>query len=155
MTNAIREQVLAILQNDWATYIERFHHLPMEAQAIFLAEQGYRRLADLLAHVVAWWMEGSRFIENLLLDPDIGSQDYDVDDFNAQAVSCVSDLDETAVAKSYEAMRQRMLVLAMSLPEAAFENRRIVERFQMEVIGHLAEHALPESTVQVPDNSLS
>jgi hypothetical protein len=100
-------------------------------------------------------MEGSRFIENLLLDPDIGSQDYDVDDFNAQAVSCVSDLDETAVAKSYEAMRQRMLVLAMSLPEAAFENRRIVERFQMEVIGHLAEHALPESTVQVPDNSLS
>jgi hypothetical protein len=145
MTDAMREKVLATLQNDWATYIERFHRLSLEAQATFLARQGYSRLADLLAHVVAWWMDGSRVIENLLLDPYFSMQDYDVDDFNAQAVSGVRDLDEMAVIESFEATRQQMLKLAMSLPEAAFQNRRILERFQMEVIGHLAEHALPES----------
>ena len=143
MTDTIREQVLATLQNDWAAYIERFHHLSPEAQAEFLSRQGYSRLADLLAHVAAWWMDGSQEIENLLLDPNLGPQDYNVDDFNAQAVSRVRDLDEAAVIESFEAMRQRMLKLAMSLPEAAFQNMRIAERFRVEVIGHLAEHALP------------
>jgi hypothetical protein len=52
MAEAIREQVLATLQNDWATYVERFHHLSPEAQATFLAKQGYARLADLAEHAL-------------------------------------------------------------------------------------------------------
>ena len=146
MTEAIREQVLATLQNDWAAYVERFHHLSPEAQATFLAKQGYARLADLLAHVIAWWTDGSRAIENLLIDPAVGLQDYNVDAFNAQAVFSVRDLDEMAVSESFETMRQRLLKLVMNLPAVAFQNKRIVDRLQIEVIGHLSEHALPEST---------
>ena len=59
-------------------------------------------------------------------------------------ISSVHDLDETTVIGSFEDMRQRMLKLIMSLPEAAFQNKRIVDRLQIEVIGHLAEHALTE-----------
>ena len=144
MTEAIREQVLAALQNDWAAYIECFHCLAPEAQAAFLAGQGYARLADLLAHVIAWWTEGSHAVETLLVDPEAGSPDYDVDAFNAQAVFGVRDVDETAVGESFETMRRRMLELVMNLPAAAFRNKRIVDRLQIEVIGHFSEHALPE-----------
>ena len=147
MTEAFRGQVLATLQNDWATYAERFHHLSPEAQATFLARQGYARLADLLAHITAWWTEGSRAIEDLLIDPDAVKhlKDYDVDAFNAQAVSSVRELEETAVIESFEAMRQRMVRLVMSLPEAAFQQKRLADRLRIEVIGHYAEHALAES----------
>ncbi len=147
MVEAIRAQVLATLQNDWATYAARFHHLSPEAQATFLARQGYARLADLLAHIIAWWTEGSRAVENLLTDPDVVSQDYDVDGFNAQAVSSVRELEEAAVIESFEAMRQRMVRLVMSLPEAAFRQKQLADRLQIEVIGHYAEHALVESKV--------
>jgi hypothetical protein len=144
MTELIRQQVLAALQNDWATYVERFRRLSPEAQAALLTRQGYVRLADLLAHVCAWWADGHRVIENLITDPGFGLQDYDVDAFNAQAVASVRDLDESAVIASFEAMRRRMLQLVTSLPETAFANKRIAERLQIEVIGHLAEHALTE-----------
>jgi hypothetical protein len=144
MANSIREQVLAALQNNWATYVERFHSLSREAQTAFLAKQGYGRLADLLAHVVAWWEEGRQAVENLVNDPGFASQDYDVDDFNARAVAGVGDMDESAVIASFEAMRQRMVQLVIHLPESAFENKRIAERLQIEVIGHLGEHTLPE-----------
>jgi hypothetical protein len=30
------------------------------------------------------------------------------------------------------------------LPEAAFENEKVVRQFNMEFIGHLAEHHIPE-----------
>jgi len=146
MTEGFREQVLATLQNDWGTYAKRFHRLSPEAQAAFLARQGYARLADLLAHVTAWWAEGSRAIENLLIDSGVAWQDYDVDAFNAQAVSRVRELDEIAVIESFEAMRQRMARLVMSLPEATFQQKRVSDRLQIEVIGHYAEHALDEWT---------
>lgn len=64
-------------------------------------------------------------------------------------MGAIDDVDEIAVIESFEAMRQRMLTLVMNLPAAAFQNKRIVDRLQMEVIGHFSEHALPKSQGQV------
>ncbi len=142
MTEWLREQALAALENDWGSYVERFHSLPAEAQAAFLALQGYARLADLLAHIVAWWQEGRRVMDRLGEDPGFIAQDYDVDAFNALAVASARDQDEAVVLASFEAMRQHLIQLVTRLPPAAFENQRLAERLRIEVVGHLAEHAL-------------
>ena len=42
--------VLDMLQNDWGTYIEDFHHLEPEKQKEFLSKQGFDNFHDLLAH---------------------------------------------------------------------------------------------------------
>jgi hypothetical protein len=143
VTELSREQILATLQNGWGTYVERFQRLSPEAQAAFLIEQGYARLADLLAHVIAWWEEGKRVIENLLDDPGFNLPEYDVDSFNAQAVERFHNLGEPAVIQSFEQMREAWLHLVTSLPDEAFQNQKIVDRLHIEVIGHLEEHPIP------------
>ena len=83
MAEVTREQTLDALQNSWATYIDRFHTLPLEAQEEFLEKQGYARFADLLAHVTAWWEEGEMVINGILGNADYRWASYDVDAFNA------------------------------------------------------------------------
>jgi hypothetical protein len=40
-------------------------------------------------------------------------------------------------------MRASLMVFVASLPDSAFDNPKIAERLYVEIIGHLAEHALP------------
>jgi hypothetical protein len=143
MTELTREQIISALQDGWGTYVERFERLAPEAQAAFLAQQGYARLADLLGHVVAWWEEGQPAISALLDDPDFSSPDYDVDAFNARAVERFRGLDEATVIRMFEAARQAWLALVARLPDGALRNKRIAGRLHIEIIGHLAEHVIP------------
>jgi len=142
MTELTREQVVGALQDGWGTYVARFERLSPEAQAAFLAGQGYARLADLLGHVVAWWEEGLQAVPALLDDPAFGSPDHDVDAFNAQAVERFHGLDEPAVIHTFEAARQAWLALVARLPDDALRNKRIAGRLHIELIGHLAEHVI-------------
>jgi hypothetical protein len=142
MPDLTREQLLHTLQHGWGTYVERLRRLSPEAQAALLAKQGYARLADLLAHVVAWWSEGKPAIEKMLADPNFNSPDYDVDTFNAQAVERARDLDEPTVIESFERMRQAWLGLVAHLPDDAFQNKKIADRLHIEIIGHLQEHEI-------------
>ncbi len=142
MTELTREQVVSALRDGWGTYVERFERLSPEARAAFLARQGYARLADLLAHVVAWWEEGLQAIPALLADPNFSSPDHDVDDFNARAVERFRGLDEPAVIRAFEAARQAWLDLVARLPDDALRSKRIADRLHIEIIGHLAEHVI-------------
>jgi hypothetical protein len=142
MTELTREQVVSALQDGWGNYVERFERLSPEAQAAFLARQGYARLADLLGHVIAWWEEGQPAISALLDDPNFNSPDYDVDAFNARAVERFRGLDEPAVIHMFEAARQAWLALVARLPDDALRNKRIAGRLHIEIIGHLGEHAI-------------
>jgi hypothetical protein len=56
------KSVCGLLEGDWKDYISRFQALFPAAQAAFLEKQGYKRLTDLLAHIVAWWEEGMQAI---------------------------------------------------------------------------------------------
>jgi hypothetical protein len=141
-SNISREQVLDALQNDWATYVERFHRLSPETQSAFLAQQGYARLADLLAHFVAWWEQGLPAVEKYLVDPSFKPADQDVDTFNARAVARFQSMDESTVIQTFERMCQAWVDLVTRLPEQAFQNEKIAFQLHIELIGHLAEHAL-------------
>ena len=142
MTELTREQIISALQDGWGTYVECFERLSPEAQAAFLARQGYARLADLLGHVVAWWEEGLQAVPALLDDPTFGSPDHDVDAFNARAVERFRSLDEPAVIHTIEAARQAWLALVARLPDDTLRNKRIAGRLHIEIIGHLAEHVI-------------
>jgi hypothetical protein len=142
VTELTREQITSALRDGWGNYVERFERLSPEAQAAFLARQGYARLADLLGHVVAWWDEGLPAVAAMLDDPTFSSPDYDVDAFNARAVERFRGLDEPAVIRTFEAARQAWLALVARLPDDALRNERIAGRLHIEIIGHLAEHAI-------------
>lgn len=142
MSDLSREQVLDAIQNGWGTYVGRFRRLSPEAQDAFLHQQGYARLADLLAHVSAWWREGQQAVTNLLSDPGFQSPEHDVDAFNASAVQGCRGLSEAAVIQAFESARKDWLDLVSRLPDAAFRNQRIVDRLRIELLGHLAEHEI-------------
>ena len=145
MTTPLRQEVLNILQEDWATYVQRFRCLSPEAQSTFPAEQGYARFADLLSHIIAWWEVGYHAVERYLTDPEFQPRQYDVDAFNAEAVAKAGGLDEDNVIESFEKMRGFLVEFVKALPDTAFENEKVVKQFNMEFVGHLSDHNIPES----------
>jgi hypothetical protein len=144
MTARTRQDVLNILQGGWGTYVQRFRCLSPEAQSAFLAEQGYSRFADLLSHIIAWWEIGHHAVERYLTDPQFQPIEYDVDAFNAEAVAKAGGLDDDNVIESFEKMREFWIEYVKTLPGNVFENEKVVNQFNMELVGHLSEHDLPE-----------
>ncbi len=138
-----REQVLDILQNDWATYVERIQRFSPATQAEFLTRQGYVCLTDLLAHILAWWEEGQRVIKSLCDNPDLTLPDYDVDAFNTQAVERFHHWSEPAILETFEEARAGWVAFIENLPACAFQNQKITHRLYLELIFHMQEHALP------------
>jgi hypothetical protein len=137
-----RAQILASLHTDWGTFVERFQRLSPEAQAMYLHQQGYARFADLLAHVIAWWQEGLAVLPATLSNPAYTSPDHDVDQFNAQAVDRLHDLNESASSAIFSDLRRQWIELVNGLPAEAFQNEKITDRLHIEIIGHFDEHRL-------------
>ncbi len=144
MTALTRQDVLTILQGDWGTYVQRYRNLLPEARSAFLVKQGYVCFADLLSHIVAWWDVGYHSIEKYISDPGFQPPEYDVDAFNARAVAKTTGLDEDTVVNSYEKMRGLLIDFVKALPESAFENEKVVNQFNMELVGHYRDHNIPE-----------
>jgi len=144
MTTLTRQEVLNILQGDWAAYVQQFRHLSPEAQSTFLVKQGYAQFADLLSHIIAWWDVGCHSIEKYISDPRFRPIEYDVDAFNAKAVAKTAGLDEDTVIESFEKMRGFLIDFVKALPSNAFENEKVVNQFNMELVGHLRDHKIPE-----------
>jgi hypothetical protein len=137
-----RQSVLDLLAGDWADYVARFQALPPVAQAAFLQQQGYKRLVDLLAHIVAWWEVGLQAIPRYQGDPAARLAEIDVDSFNARAVEQVQAVTETAEVKVFEATRKKFLNLARQLSDDDFKDERILTQFKWELVNHLEEHRI-------------
>jgi hypothetical protein len=137
-----REQLLSALHTDWGTFVERYQRLSPEAQAVYLQQQGYARFADLLAHIIAWWQEGLAAIPVMLSNPAYTSPDHDVDQFNAQAIDRLNDLNESAISTIFADLQQQWIGLVNDLPAEAFQEEKIAWRLSIELIGHYAEHSL-------------
>ena len=58
MTDLTRIQLIDTLNGGWATYVARYRALSPGDRQQWLAAQGYLRFSDLLAHIVAWWLDG-------------------------------------------------------------------------------------------------
>ena len=144
MTDLTRTQLIATLDDGWGTYVARYRALSPAQQQQWLASQGYARFGDLLAHVVAWWVDGQQVIAHVAADPAHPLRDYDVDGFNADAVAQYAALDEDAMVTAYEQARAAWMPLISGLSDAAFRNSKIADRLYPEIIGHLEEHALQD-----------
>ena len=143
MTDLSRTQLIATLNYGWGTYVARYRALSPAQQQQWLAGQGYPSFRDLLAHVVAWWVDGQKIIAHTAAAPAYPLRDYDVDAFNAEAVAQYAGLDEAAMVAAYEQARAAWIPLIESLSDAAFHNPKIADRLYPEIIGHLEEHTLP------------
>jgi hypothetical protein len=142
MDTITRQSVLELLAGDWADYVARFQALPPAAQAVFLQQQGYKRLADLLAHIVAWWEVGMQAIPRYQGDPAAQLAEIDVDSFNARAVQQVRTLSDGEEIRAFEAARRKFSDLVMQMTGDDFKDERILTQIKWELVNHLEDHRI-------------
>jgi hypothetical protein len=135
-----RIEVGQCLNEQWGTYIERFKNMSKSQQQEFLKKQGYLRLADLMAHIAAWWTRGMDSIEQFLVDPDYVSPSVEVDAFNARAVKAVEGLSEEEVLRNFEETRMKFATLVTRLSDQDLQNEKVIRQLNMELLGHYQEH---------------
>jgi len=142
MESITRQSVLDLLAGDWAEYVPRFQALSPDAQAAFLQQQGYQRLADLLAHIVAWWGVAMGSIPRFKSDPAARLAEIDVDSFNARAVEQVQGVSDAEEIRAFEAARHKFIEVVERLAEADFKDDRILTQLKWDMVNHLEEHRI-------------
>jgi hypothetical protein len=142
MADITRQGVLHLLNGDWADYADRFQSLPFAAQTTFLEKQGYKRLTDLLAHIVAWWEEGIQAIQRYKNNPTARQPEIDVDRFNARAVEKVRAASDAEEIQVFEEARRKFIEVVEGLSEQDFMNERVLTQIRWELINHLEDHRI-------------
>jgi hypothetical protein len=137
-----RQNVLDLLNGDWADYVPRFQGLKPTAQAAFLEKQGYIRLADLLAHIVAWWEEGLQAIQRYQSDPTARQPEIDVDSFNARVVEQVRTVSDAEEIQAFEKARRTFVVVVQGLSGDDFKDERVLNQIKWELFNHLEDHRI-------------
>ena len=135
-----KQRTLAYLEQEWGTYIERYHRLPPAEAERRVKAMGYERFRDMLAHILAWWEEGMEIILAIAEDRPFERKKYDFDLFNAEAVAKYRDWDEAAFLQRFEMMRQKTVTDFKAMSDAVFENRRIRAWVHGIFIHHAREH---------------
>jgi hypothetical protein len=136
-----RKEFADSLNRDWAHFVQRCTRQSPAAQQVYLSKQGYACLSDLLAHILAWWMDGQQVVEQMRGNPSLPLPNYDVDQFNARAVEKFGDVDVETMLQMFEAQRCAMLDLVSRLDERELEQANINTRLYYEIIMHWKEHA--------------
>jgi hypothetical protein len=137
-----KQRVLDFVEQEWGTYVDRFHRLSQEQQKHRLEQTGYASLRDLLAHILAWWDEGMSIILAIAEDRPFERKKYDFDVFNAEAVARYSSWEEAEFMTHFEEMRQKMGTELKSLNETVFENRRVKAWSRAVILAHAREHLI-------------
>ena len=135
-----KQRTLNFLEIEWATYVERFKHLPVEDGIKRVKGQGYEQFRDMLAHILAWWEEGLPIILAIAEEREYERKKYDFDVFNAEAVAKYKSWDETEFLAHFENTRQKTVADLKSMNEAAWENRRVRSWVNGIFIEHAREH---------------
>lgn len=146
-----KQRVLDYMEQEWGTYVDRFHRLPLEEQNKRLRQTGYESLRDLLAHILAWWDEGMSIILAIAEERPFERKRYDFDVFNAEAVAKYKPWDENEFMTRFEETRQKMGTDLKSLDDAVFENRRVHAWLRAVILAHAREHLLTLSRFLVLD----
>lgn len=136
-----RAEFIQTLEQGWGTYLAGYQRLSPQAQQDFLRRQGYLSLDGLLAHVIAWWEDGTRVIQRMQSDAGFQNPDYDVDAFNAAASSRAGE-STVAITDIFEQRRAQMAALVVGLSEDDLADERINTRLRYEIIVHMQEHLL-------------
>ncbi|NWF65288.1 MAG: hypothetical protein HXY38_13400 [Chloroflexi bacterium] len=135
-----KQRVIDFVEIEWATYIERFNHLPELDGMQRVRRQGYERFRYMLAHILAWWEDVMPVILALAENREFERKKYDFDAFNAEAVAKYKDWDEAEFLAHFEKTRQKAAADFRSMNEAAFDDKRIWGRIHGIFIHHAREH---------------
>lgn len=146
-----KTRTLEYIEQEWGTYVERFHRLPNDEQKKRVKEMGYETFRDMLAHVLAWWDEGMGIITAIAAERPFERKKYDFDAFNAEAVARYKDWDEAKFMSHFEKTRQKMGADLKSMEEAVFENRRVRAWLRAVIYHHAREHLVALSRFMVTD----
>ena len=140
-----KKRTLEYIEQEWGTYVERFNRLPKEKQNKRVKDQGYERLRDMLAHILAWWEEGMGIILAIAENREFERRKYDFDVFNAEAVAKYISWDESDFMTYFEKTRQKMAADLGSMKEVVFENRRVKAWLRAVILLHAREHLVTVS----------
>lgn len=135
-----KQRTLDYLEQEWGTYVERFHRLPKDVQEKRLKNNGYESLRDLLAHILSWWDEGMGIIRAIAGEREFERKKYDFDAFNAEAVAKYKPWDEAEFMAHFEKTRQHMATDLGSMNDSVFENRRVRNWLNGIIYSHAREH---------------
>jgi hypothetical protein len=135
-----KQRAIDYVEQEWGTYVERFHRLPKDEQDRRVKQMGYESLRDLLAHILAWWEEGMSIIRAIAQERPFERKRYDFDAFNAEAVAKYKAWDEAEFMAHFENTRQKMAADLSSMKEAVFENRRVQGWLKGAISHHAREH---------------
>ena len=144
-------RTLEYIEQEWGTYVERFHRLSNNEQEKRVKEMGYETFRDMLAHIMAWWDEGMRVITVITEERPFERKKYDFDAFNAEAVAKYKDWDETEFMSQFEKTRQKMGTDLKSMDEVVFENHRVRAWLDAVIYHHAREHLVALSRFIVMD----
>jgi hypothetical protein len=142
MTLHDRSVIVEQLEVKWSGYPAAFQALDPERQRAVLVRQGYRRFADLLAHLMKWWELGRRNIERYACDPQFTAPPLDVDAFNAAAVQQAAGIGAEEMAAAFKAAVAAFIRFVQELPEDVLGDERVQRQLDMELFGHYEEHRL-------------
>ncbi len=140
MESTDRVTVMEYLEVKWPAYVRDVLALPEAQRSAWLQRQGYSRAADLLAHVAAWWRLGMQVITHHRADADYQHPPMDVDAFNLEAVTRVSEQSEADVLADFNTARETLIAFVHSLSDAELANPKINRQLYIEVIDHYNEH---------------
>jgi hypothetical protein len=135
-----RLTVMDYLEVKWPAFVRDALALPEAQRAAWLQQQGYARMADLLAHVTAWWRLGMQVIDHHRTDADYQHPPMDVDAFNLAAVTRVSGLSESEVLADFNTARETLVAFVNTLSDFEIANPKINRQLVIEIIEHLHEH---------------
>ena len=127
---------------EWGRYRAAFARMSTAEQAVFLKEQGYASVRDLLAHVAVWWEEAQGIIDAAVTQQTHPARQYNFDEFNAAAVGRFKETSETEFMVWYESQREQMATVVSALSDEQFRIRRVCSWLDGVVLEHLKEHCV-------------
>jgi hypothetical protein len=146
-----RQELLASLEQGWKRYLSQLTSLSEEEQTRYARQQGFSRMQDVLAHILAWWELSMQRITRVLTGPPvIRPEDHalfpeSMDDFNAEVIARYQPWSRAAVEEKFAATLLALEQLLQNLPETALEDERIQRWMRSEAIDHYKEHRLTAS----------
>ncbi|GCE09433.1 ClbS/DfsB family four-helix bundle protein [Dictyobacter aurantiacus] len=139
-----RQELLTALEQGWKQYLAHLHTLSEEELVRYAQQQGYTRVQDVLAHVIAWW-ERSMHRSHQIINGQSVPRTNDMDAFNAEVVKQYQQWTRDAVEARFEETLDIFEHFLKELPEHAFENERIQLWLRIDAIDHYEDHRLPNA----------
>ena len=142
MEEVSKSAALECLENDWSKYVGRYGSLPQEGKEKFLKQQGFASFSDLLSHIIAWWEEAIKNIRAVMENPDFKTREYDVDQFNVEAIKRNKGKAEKEIIHEFENTRSRLLGLVSTLNDVQIKNGETQKQLYWIIANHYKEHQL-------------